>query len=65
MRTVDQDEPTYALGKPIRPEPAKPTDPRKYNDSGTIMKDAQGKLSTNIPPPPTLWDWVLTGGKKP
>ena len=52
-----QPDPLPPLGRKIE-RPAAPTpQPQPANAAGTILRGPDGKLSTNIPTPPTLFDW--------
>ena len=43
MRTVDQDEPGHALGKPYRPAPAAPIEPKWVDVKGHPGYETDGK----------------------
>lgn len=56
MRQTDHDD-IPGLGKKIEPAPAPVPQPRNHNKDGSVVVDPNGKLRTNIPPPPlTVWE---------
>lgn len=55
MRTIDKPDDMQPLAPPIRaPKP----EPRpSVSKDGRIVTGADGRMSTNITPPPTIWDF--------